>query len=55
MMTGTWTPLNQTAYVFIRTFLMDAREHPGEIKAILYMGIEGCGQRNRNRNSPGTS
>ena len=37
MMTGTWTPLDQTAYVSIRTFLMDAREHPGEIKAILYM------------------
>jgi hypothetical protein len=35
--TGTWTPLNQTAYVFIRNFLMDAREHLGEIKAIWYM------------------
>jgi hypothetical protein len=34
---GTWTPLNQTAYVFIRNFLMDAREHLGEIKAIWYM------------------
>ena len=34
MMTGTWTSLDQTAYVFIRNFLMDAREHPGEIKAI---------------------
>ena len=37
MMAGTWTPLDQTAYVFIRNFQMDAHEHQGEIKAILYM------------------
>lgn len=34
---ATWTPFQQTAYVWIRDFLMDTREHLGEIKAIRAM------------------
>lgn len=39
MMAGTWTPLDQTAYVFIRTFQVDAHAQPGEIKATWYMWV----------------
>jgi len=31
---ATWAHFQQTAYVFIRNFLMDTREHLGEVKAI---------------------